>query len=289
MTLERVPPITLESKESIEHIYDFFEQRGPVSVLTKAVYPLLAVILSPTRSFELGAEERLSDHLQNGGKIFMALKHGHELDPVQVAGATFRGPLRQMREGSDIMAKPGLFMNQRFAQLLTFLGAYAGIRGKDFDYEKFNAPTDELLRSELQTYAARRAIELGTIRLNRDNHQGIFFEGERTQEEVTIRRVKRGIGEILTDADNPEKFLLVCAAVDYTLGLCDATVAFSYPQQIPAKAEEIKQLAATDTRRCVEAAAWLSASRRPNPKGQVMNRLLSRFLPEEYVYPNRET
>ncbi|HSW85610.1 MAG TPA: 1-acyl-sn-glycerol-3-phosphate acyltransferase [Candidatus Saccharimonadales bacterium] len=264
MFIERVPPIQLDNEDSINRISDYFHGKEADPRLTPIVYRLLGMIFRPRIAFDLGTQEQIREHFDIDGQLVVAMKHVKAIDPTVMAGAVSRKTLIPLREGADIMAKPVLFENPALGLLISNLGAYIGFRTQDFKNPKFGAPNDELEVKGLRDLARKRTIANGVARLNLGRHQGIFFEGTRSgQDLVTKDSVKSGIVEMIRQVDNPDNIGIVCAAINYERGIFRPIVAFSQLIQPPHNPDQLPELIAEQTQQCVNVAGWMANKPRP--------------------------
>jgi len=274
MSFERVPPVTLESDAAVNELYDYFEPRDSDSRLTAVAFPLLAMIYAPRLVYPKGVGELITDHMEHGGQIALALDHTYGDDHVKWGGATWRGPLHRMWRHSDIMAKPVLLdEHPALSLLLANVGVIPVIRSQDVANPRFGGvekwgdkPSQEIWqRHELAT---RRAIQTGTIHLNRGNSHGSHVGGRRRDPDnptpIPTKSIKPGLFEMILDADDPDNIMLLAGALHKGGRYFRRSVmALSGPIEHQATAEEFKEPIAVAMQQCREVAELIASNQRP--------------------------
>lgn len=275
MALEKVPPASLESNEAVNRLFDYLEQRDADPRLTALAYPVLALAYRPRLVLPEGVGQVARSHIENYGQIALALDHTYGDDHVKWGGTTWHSSLHPMWRNSNIMAKAVLAdEHDLLTHTLVKLGIITVFRTQDITNPRFKGveSRDEEPSEELKArhrLATRRAIQLGTDRLNKGNHHGSHVGGKRRNPNdpapITPDSIKEGLFEMILGSDNPDNIMLLAGSLHKGGRYFRRSImTLSHPIEHRGTAEEFKEPVAAAMQECREVAEFLASQERSN-------------------------
>jgi hypothetical protein len=288
MNLRSVPPASFESPESVEAFVTHFEDSVPSRGLKSVAFPILTALL-PRIAYDLGAPEEITEHLEDGGQIYVMPDHKERLDIPVHTGAVYRSrALHRILRDLDIESQPENFaVHPLVSILLRELGADGVARKEDLRNKRFGTPPERV--EEFMELAMGLQMPISAKHINGGrNHATYWPGGRRGKKGRPLERfvpgdVKDGVVARLEDITDQDNVRLVFAGTDYSKALVlrlgvdlafGANVAFSRPHPIPEDREEKRVLIATEAQKCDDAAAWMSRNLSPGPLVGLMRKVV---------------
>lgn len=104
------PKITIESREAIDAMYDFYEVHQQSQAFARLAHFVLGKIYRPIITFEDGAEEAIGEAIQNDVRLNIAPNHLTDQDQNNIVAMAEREPVfHPLRGHTHIPAKQSIF------------------------------------------------------------------------------------------------------------------------------------------------------------------------------------
>lgn len=199
------PRATIDSRESIDDLYDFYEDHQQSQLFARLGHFALSKVYRPSITFAEGAEEAIGEAIANDTRLIISPNHLTGDDQYVIVSMAQKEPvLHPLRGHTFIPAEPSLFTAKwrRGGQLLRRavdgLGAIPIYRKEDL---KRMGLSDDEEAQKLYEYALLQADEIETTRLVRGDrrimtgnrypiaepsdlpydHMAVFWEGTRNR------------------------------------------------------------------------------------------------------------
>lgn len=210
-----------ESQAVYEHY--LVHQQDPIRAWM--MYGVLAARIRPVVRFR--SRDRLSRTVRTGVPMLIAANHVSERDPLVLAAAGFRSPLRRRIGSLRVLAKDELFEDPEQRRKIDTLGGIPVFRSKDHGVR---AAAD----------AGRRMIGVCVERMARGDSIAVFPEGTCNEGDPTqVQRLGTGIGHIAHRAlRNDVEVWMVSAGIAYPSGGGRPVVALGDPVDLRAQRDE---------------------------------------------------
>ncbi len=191
----------------------------------RMMYGVLAARIRPVVRFR--SRDRLSRTVRTGVPMLIAANHVSERDPLVLAAAGFRSPLRRRIGSLRVLAKDELFEDPEQRRKIDTLGGIPVFRSKDHGVR---AAAD----------AGRRMIGVCVERMARGDSIAVFPEGTCNEGDPTqVQRLGTGIGHIAHRAlRNDVEVWMVSAGIAYPSGGGRPVVALGDPMDLRAHRDE---------------------------------------------------
>lgn len=207
------PKVTLENSEEV---YQFYTDYRPNKIANRLGHLGMSLAFRPRVSYDPGAPEAITEMLQSGTRILMAINHLRFIDQFTIASMAQREKvLRPMTGNTFIPAKKSLY-NPALRYGLDIMGAVPTFRAKDVLNRDGSVDEVKTLPRKLAT---KRLIATSIERINDGNHMAIFPEGTRNDEEdadvTRLQRLSPGIGIIACGLDQDVNYALLPVGMFY--------------------------------------------------------------------------
>ncbi|EON32812.1 hypothetical protein GTC6_10646 [Gordonia terrae C-6] len=191
----------------------------------RMMYGVLAARIRPVVRFR--SRDRLNRTVCTGVPMLIAANHVSERDPLVLAAAGFRSPLRRRIGSLRVLAKDELFEDPEQRRKIDTLGGIPVFRSKDHGVR---AAAD----------AGRRMIGVCVERMARGDSIAVFPEGTCNEGDPTqVQRLGTGIGHIAHRAlRNDVEVWMVSAGIAYPSGGGRPVVALGDPVDLRARRDE---------------------------------------------------
>lgn len=265
MFRDKRPPISLESDQAVDRLYDYYGKKDPNALFMRFMFhPAMAALYRSKVAFEGDSEALIGDHLASGRQLLVPVKHTSMHDPTVLAGVMLRRKsLRPMIAKTVAPGKADLFGLPMVGWIVSNSGAYPVVRRKDFEKLKPQAGNPDELEARKRK-AGSRVVDISIEKFNRSFNVVIFPEGKRHQGDAAATKLldlRGGAGRIACGIDSPEDALIVCGAVNYEKGSFRPSVALGYPMAVAETPEEVMADIGVSLQACAEMALELSLSR----------------------------
>lgn len=210
-----------ESQAVYEHYLVHQQDRARARMM----YGVLAARIRPVVRFR--SRDRLNRTVCTGVPMLIAANHVSERDPLVLAAAGFRSPLRRRIGSLRVLAKDELFEDPEQRRKIDTLGGIPVFRSKDHGVR---AAAD----------AGRRMIGVCVERMARGDSIAVFPEGTCNEGDPTqVQRLGTGIGHIAHRAlRNDVEVWMVSAGIAYPSGGGRPVVALGDPVDLRARRDE---------------------------------------------------
>lgn len=214
----------VELSES-QAVYEHYLVHQQDRTRARMMYGVLAARIRPVVRFR--SRDRLSRTVRTGVPMLIAANHVSERDPLVLAAAGFRSPLRRRIGSLRVLAKDELFEDPEQRRKIDTLGGIPVFRSKDHGVR---AAAD----------AGRRMIGVCVERMARGDSIAVFPEGTCNEGDPTqVQRLGTGIGHIAHRAlRNDVEVWMVSAGIAYPSGGGRPVVALGDPMDLRAHRDE---------------------------------------------------
>ncbi|WP_244176174.1 lysophospholipid acyltransferase family protein [Gordonia lacunae] len=210
-----------ESQAVYEHYLTHQQDR----TRARLMYGVLAARIRPVVRFR--SRDRLGRTVRSGAPLLIAANHVSERDPLVLAAAGFRSPLRRRIGSLRVLAKDELFADAEQRKKIDTLGGIPVFRSKDHG-----------VRAAAE--AGRQMIGVCVERMARGDSIAVFPEGTCNEGDPTqVQRLGTGIGHIAHRAlRNDVGVWLVSAGIAYPDGGGRPVVAMGDPVDLRARRDD---------------------------------------------------
>ncbi|WP_035717298.1 lysophospholipid acyltransferase family protein [Gordonia terrae] len=214
----------VELSES-QAVYEHYLVHQQDRARARMMYGVLAARIRPVVRFR--SRDRLNRTVCTGVPMLIAANHVSERDPLVLAAAGFRSPLRRRIGSLRVLAKDELFEDPEQRRKIDTLGGIPVFRSKDHGVR---AAAD----------AGRRMIGVCVERMARGDSIAVFPEGTCNEGDPTqVQRLGTGIGHIAHRAlRNDVEVWMVSAGIAYPSGGGRPVVALGDPVDLRARRDE---------------------------------------------------
>lgn len=213
--LSELIPVDVTIAQQVYEHYQRHQQSVPRAL---AMYGWLAMKLRPHVDYVEGARAQLSRLTRRRAPLLISANHISEDDPLVLAAAGFRSPLRPRIGHIRVLAKDELFADPEQRRKIDALGGIPVFR-----------TTDHGMRAAL--LAGQQMIDTCVHRILRHDSIAIFPEGTcNTEDPATVQKLNSGVGHIAHRAlSHGAEITLVSAAITYAHRSGRPAVTFGYP------------------------------------------------------------
>lgn len=211
------PKITIESRESIDAMYDYYEDHQQSQIFARLAHVVLGKIYRPIITFEAGAEDAIGEAIENKTRLNISPNHLTDQDQNVIVAMAQREPVfHPLRGRTHIPAKQSIFNRPLkkggpiLRRAVDGLGAIPVYRMEDLKRLGLDQDDEAVENYE---YAMQRVHEVQNVRLVRGvrnhgrptryptpapsnlpyDHWASFWEGTRNlTDHTTVQSLKLG-------------------------------------------------------------------------------------------------
>lgn len=199
-----IPQIT---PENYKQVNEETRQLKISRILTKVGHLVTRAALRPTTTWAEGVEDRVREHIKNGGQILLIANHTRSADiPVLPAILHKESTLKAMMGNTSIISKPENVKNPVVRYVFHKLGLVQVMRDKELT--AMDEDTKRDARGEFNKTIAKRANEGG--------HVAGYGEGFRNRlDPFKVQDIKTGIFHAVLSSEVADNFMILPVALAF--------------------------------------------------------------------------
>lgn len=186
------PKVTLENYEAV---YDFYRDYEPKPNLARVGHAAMSLAFKPQFEIADGAQEAITDLLDNETRLMITVNHLLDTDQYAVASMAHLVPwMRPLIGNTNIPTKQSLSKNPFLRRAIDIMGSVPVYRGSDV---YVNGNDSERVRGQ-RFMATQLYYDTMAYKIDTGKHMASFPEGTRNDTHPrTLLPIKAGLGEIM--------------------------------------------------------------------------------------------
>lgn len=226
------------SLDNIDAMVEYFGGNEPDYRMMRALHFIFARAFNVQTIYAHAAQQKIHEHLMQGGQLFIAANHREYQDPLMLAAMIQNEDVFHPLRGKVTIPGNIQFFNKPFiGGIIMRSGAVPVIRAKDIEQMDGEYTDDHRYRRKIANTALQ---DIMIHKINNGYHVAIFPEGTRGKGNkrgpAELLPFYEGIGKIACSIERPDNLQIVCAGIYYhpeSRIKREATIAIAEPFGVP--------------------------------------------------------